>query len=212
MLPSFKSIGLPVGEKKWKIDFQDAAKAAILDLRSERLYLCLIYPVIPMLPTKFRVNWIFDSGEETKNIWSMAAILDHNDFSYFWSTAPRWFLPSFKSIGLSVQEKKRKMNFRHGGHLWFPIGTILAIFDLPVTPILPTKPRVDWPFGSGEKSKNTLSRLPPWWPSWISDRIDFSYFWSISHPILPTKVLVNWHFGSGEEAKKKKKKQIFKMG
>ena len=28
---------------------------------------------------------------------------------------------------------------RHGGHLGFPIGTILAIFDLQVTPMLPTK-------------------------------------------------------------------------
>ena len=28
---------------------------------------------------------------------------------------------------------------RHGGHLGFTIGTILAIFDLPITPVLPTK-------------------------------------------------------------------------
>ena len=42
-------------------------------------------------------------------------------------------LPSFESTGLSVQEKKRKIDFqddRYGGHLGFPIGTILAIFDL----------------------------------------------------------------------------------
>ena len=45
-----------------------------------------------MLPTKFQVNWPFDSGDS---------------------------------------EKKRKLDFqdgRHGGHLGFPIGTILAIF------------------------------------------------------------------------------------
>ena len=38
-----------------------------------------------------------------------------------------------ESIGLSVEEKKRKIDFQdggHGGHLGFPIGTILAIFDL----------------------------------------------------------------------------------
>ena len=34
------------------------------------------------------------------------------------------------SVGLSVQEKKRKIDFQDGGHLGFPIGTILAIFDL----------------------------------------------------------------------------------
>ena len=42
---------------------------------------------------------------------------------------------------LSVQEKKRKIDFQdgfHGGHLGFLIGTILAIFDLQVTLMLPT--------------------------------------------------------------------------
>ena len=34
-----------------------------------------------------------------------------------------------------VQEKKPKIDFQDG----FPIGTILAIFDLQVTPMLPTK-------------------------------------------------------------------------
>ena len=42
-------------------------------------------------------------------------------------------IPSFESIGLSVQEKKRKIDFQAGSHcgpLVFPIGKILAIFDL----------------------------------------------------------------------------------
>ena len=46
---------------------------------------------------------------------------------------------------------KRKIDFqdgRDGGHLGFMIGTILAIFDLQVTMMLPTKFRVNWPFGS----------------------------------------------------------------
>ena len=44
-------------------------------------------------------------------------------------------LSSFKSIRLSIQEKKRKNDFQdggHGGHLCFPIGTVLAILDLHV--------------------------------------------------------------------------------
>ena len=48
------------------------------------------------------------------------------------------FLASLESIGLSVQEKKQKIDFQdgcHGSHLGFLIGTILAIFDLQVTPI-----------------------------------------------------------------------------
>ena len=56
--------------------------------------------------------------------------------------SPQCFLPSFESTGLSVKEKRRKIDFQdgcHGGHLGYPIGTILAIFDLQVTPMSPTK-------------------------------------------------------------------------
>ena len=56
------------------------------------------------------------------------------------------------------------------------IGTILAIFDLQVTPRLPSKFGVSWPFGSGEEAINRFSRWLPWRPSWISDGHDFSYF------------------------------------
>ena len=56
------------------------------------------------------------------------------------------------STGFLVQEKKRKINFqdgRHNGHRGFPIGTILLIVDLQVTPMLYTKFRVNWPRGVG---------------------------------------------------------------
>ena len=110
---------------------------------------------------------------------AMAAILDFQSarFKLFLIyKSPQCFLASLKSIGLSVQEKKRKIDFQdggHGGHLGFSIRTILAIFDLQVTTILPSKFEVNWPFGSGEEAKNRFSR---WRPSWISDRQDFSYF------------------------------------
>ena len=68
--------------------------------------------------------------------------------------SPRCFLASLESIGLSVQEKKRKIDFQDGGHLGFLINTILASFDLQVTPMLPSKFGVNWPFGSGEEAKN----------------------------------------------------------
>ena len=86
-------------------------------------------------------------------------------------------LPS--KFGLSVEENKQKIDFqdgRHGGHLGFTIGMILAIFDLQVTPMLPSKFGVNWLFGSGEEAKNRFSRWRPWRPSWISDRNDFCYF------------------------------------
>ena len=64
-----------------------AAMAAILDFRSKRFLLVLIYKV------------------------------------------PRYILTGFDSVGLSVQEKKCKIELQNGGlgcHLGFPIGTILA--------------------------------------------------------------------------------------
>ena len=72
----------------------------------------------------------------------MAAILDFQSarFSLFLIyKSPRCFLASLESIGLTVQEKKRKIYFQDGGHLGFPIGKILAISDLQVTPMLPNK-------------------------------------------------------------------------
>ena len=113
---------------------------------------------------------------------AMAAILDFQSARFslvLIYKSLRCFLASLEATDLSVQEKKRKIDFQdcgHGGHLGFPIGTILAIFDLQVTPMLPSKFGVNWPFGSGEEAKNRFSRWRPWRPSWISDRHDFSYF------------------------------------
>ena len=135
-----------------------------------------------MLSTKFRVNWPF-SSEEVKNRfsrWPPSWISDWNNFSYFYIyKSSRCFLPIFKSTGPLVQENKQKKEFQdghHGGHLGLPISRILAIFDLQVTQILPTKFGVNWPFGSGNEVKNRFSRWRPWQPSWISDRNNFSYF------------------------------------
>ena len=65
---------------------------------------------------------------------AMAAIFDFRSeqFYLYLIYKSAWcFIPSFKSIGLSVQEKKRKIDFQdghHGGYLGFWIGMILAIF------------------------------------------------------------------------------------
>ena len=98
--------------------------------------------------------------------------------------SPRCFLASLESIGLLVQEKQQKIDLQdgfHGGHLDFPIGTILAIFDLQVTMMLPSKFGVNCLLGLGEEAKNRFSRWLPLRPSWIFDQHDFSYFWSTSH-------------------------------
>ena len=62
-------------------------------------------------------------------------------------------LQSLKSIGLLVQEKKRKIDFQYGGHPGFPIRRILSILDLQVVLIHPAKFQVNWPLGSGEEAR-----------------------------------------------------------
>ena len=86
-----------------------------------------------ILLSKFQVYWLFGSGEEAQNRfwrWRPAWILDLSGFNYFdLQVAP--ILPiSFESVGLSVQETKRKEDFQDGGHdgrLGFPTETILII-------------------------------------------------------------------------------------
>ena len=86
---------------------------------------------------------------------AMAAILDFQSARFYLfliCKSPQCFLASLESFGLSLQEKKRKIDFQdggHGGHLGFPIGTILAIFDLQVALMLPIKYQVNWPRGVG---------------------------------------------------------------
>ena len=61
--------------------------------------------------------------------------------------------------------EEEKIDFQYGGHLGFPIGTILAIFDLQDTSMLPIKFQVNWPFCSGEEvNKSSAKRgiIPPW--------------------------------------------------
>ena len=131
-----------------------------------------------------------------------AAILDFDWFKFklfLIYMSPQCFLPSFKSIGLSVPEKKRKIDFQdgcHGGHLGFLIGTILAIFDQQATAMLPTKFQVNWPFGHGGHLGIQI---------WTILAIVFFYLQVI--PMPPTRFQVNWPLDSGEEAKK----QVFKM-
>ena len=175
-----------------------------------------------MLPTKFQVNWPFGSGEERKNTLDFSRlppcqpswISDWNNCSFFLIyKSPRCFLPSSNSTGLSVQEKKKKIDFQeghHGSHLECPIGMILTVFDLQAILMLSTKIKVNWPFGS-EEAKDRFSRWPPWrpswWPSWISVRNNLNYFWYTSHPNASSQVSSQLAF----QFRSRSKKYIFKM-
>ena len=114
-------------KRRFNIHFQDGCHfgfptgtiLAIFDLQ-----------IAQILHTKFWVNWPFGSWEEVQNRFSRwlhlraSWISNRNGFSYFWSALPWYFLPSFKSRGLSVQEKKPKINFQDG-----QMATMAAILD-----------------------------------------------------------------------------------
>ena len=113
--------------------------------------------------------------------------------------SPRCFLPKFwvKWPFGSGEAKKQIFKFAAMVAIASPIGTILAIFDLQVAPMLPTQLQVNWPFYS-EKSKNRFSRWPPlgFQIGTISAIFDLQVT-----PMLPTKFRVSWPFASGEETK-----------
>ena len=78
----------------------------------------------------------------------------------------------------------------HSGHLGFPISIILAIFYLQVTPMLPTKFGINWPFRSGEEGYHGFPI------GTILAIFDLQVT-----PMLPNKFRVNWLLSLGEEMK-----------
>ena len=151
-----------------------------------------------MLPTKFRNNWPFSSGEEAKNRFSRwqpcpaSWISDQSNFSYFWPTshpAASYQVSSQLAFRFRRRSKKRFSSWPPWGPSWISDQHDFSCFDLQVIPMLPTKFEVNWLFGSGEEAKNTFWRWPPWWPSLNSNRNVFSYFLSKSHPDASYQVL-----------------------
>ena len=109
--------------------------------------------------------------------WRSSWISDQNYFRYFFiCKSPLCFLPSKLAFWFRRRSEKYFQDGSSGGHLGFSNRTVLAIFDLQVTLLLPIKFQVNWPFGSGEEAKNRFSRWLPWQTSWSSDQNDFSYF------------------------------------
>ena len=117
--------------------------AAIWDFRSERIWLFLVYMWPRCFLKTFELVGLLVQEKKPKNRCSL--IFDRNDFSYFCTTShPDASYQVSNQLTFFVQEKKREIDFQdgHHGHLGFLIGTILPIFDLQVTPMLPTKFRV----------------------------------------------------------------------
>ena len=114
----------------------------------------------------------------------MAAILEEKNSFSRWQ--PSW---------------KRKIAFQDGNHLGFRIETILAIFDLQVTPMLPIKFQVNWPFGSGEAAKIDFQDCRHCGHLGFPIGTILAIFYLQVTPMLPTKFQINLPFCSGEEEK-----------
>ena len=78
---------------------------------------------------------------------------------------------------------------------------LLAIFYLQVTPMLPSKFGVNWPFSSGEEAKIDFQDGHHGGHLRFPIRTILAIFDLQVTPMLPSKFGVNWLFGSGEEVK-----------
>ena len=183
---SFGSIGLSVQEKvqnKFSIwwPWWDSW------ISNQNVYLLLIYKSPRQCQWTF-VNLPFGLGEKSSNtlstyllgrlswisIKTTAVILSYKSSQYF--------LSSFESAGISVQETKLEIDFQDGD-----CGSHIGFFDQNnLLFLIYMSPRYyqvssQSAFWFRRKVQNRLSRRP-WWSSWISDRSKFSYFVSESHP------------------------------
>ena len=103
---------------------------------------------------------------------TMVVILDIRMkwFQQFWIFVSLWCLSSsFDWIPLTVWEEMSFEEFqdgRHGGHLGYQNGMILAILNLYVTVMPPIKFQLNRTYSLGDVVWR-ISRWPPWRPSWI---------------------------------------------
>ena len=101
-------------------------------------------------------------------------------------------------LGSGEEAKIDFQDGHHGGHLGFPIGMILAVFDLQVTLLLPTRFQVKWTFGSGEEGKKLV--FQDGYSGFPIGTILAIFDIQVT-PMLPNTFQVDWLFGLGEEAK-----------
>ena len=80
-----------------------------------------------------------------------------------------------------VWEEMLFEEFQNGGLLGHPNGTILAILNLCVSVMPPIKFWLNTTYGLGGDVIWRISIWPPWRPSWISERNNFSNSESLCH-------------------------------
>ena len=184
MLPSKFQVNLSFGSGgEAKTDFQDGNCGGHLGIPIEMILPLFNQQVTPMLPTQFQVNWPFGLGGEGKNRFSRwrprwpSLILDRELFELFLiHKSPQCFLPS----QLAFREKL-KIEFQDGHHsstLGFLVRRILDIFWSTSHPNASYQVSSQLAFQFRRRSEKQIFKAT----SYISDRKDFSYFWSTSLP------------------------------
>ena len=109
--------------------------------------------------------------------WWPAWMSEWNELQFWISMSPQCLPPSFSLIRLTVQEQMSFQDFQaghHGGHLGSWNWTNLAILNLHVTPMPPTKFGLNPTYRSGVDVVWRFSRWPQWWTSCILEQNDFS--------------------------------------
>ena len=111
-------------------------------------------------------------------------------------------------FGSGEEAKNRFSRWRplqpNGGHLGFPIRMIIAIFDLPVTPVtpmLPTKFQVIGLWVHEKKRKIDFQDGGHGGHLGCPKEMPLTIFYLHVTPILPTQFRAIWPFSSGEEVK-----------
>ena len=94
------------------------------------------------------------------------------------------------------------------GHLGYQNGMILAILNLCVTVMLPIYFQLNWTYSFGGDIFWRISRWPPWRPSWISERNDFSNSEPLCHSDASHQVLAQFDLRFGRRCRLKN----FKIG
>ena len=84
----------------------------------------------------------------------------------------------------------------HGGHLGYRNGMLLAILNLCVTKMPPIKFQLNQ-----TRFRRRISRWPPWRPSWISERNNFSSFESLCYCDASHQVSTQSDLGFGRRCR-----------
>ena len=189
------------------MDFQDSGCYCRLGFLIASFFSDFTIQIIPIFPTKFRINSHFDSGKVKNRFsrwepWHPFCISVRNDFSYFWSTNRRanWYQVSIQLV-FRCRKRGSKLLFKMAAVAEFSDfwSEIFLLSYLQVNSKFLITFRIKWPFVLGEEVWNRFLRWQPWRPSWISDRTISASFVLQVTPIAPIKLRVNQPFGSGEE-------------